>query len=83
MKNWTEFNVTPEISAKELGELLLARFRDWVNTPSEELLEDGGHVIDHLTDDGYYDRTILESIPDERWAMAWEYFEKKAGKMPK
>ena len=74
-KKWWEFNVTPDISAKELGQLLVAKFGDWVGTPSEELLEDGGLIIDHLTDNGYHDRDVLESIPSERWTMAWEYFD--------
>ncbi|RNB59514.1 hypothetical protein EDM57_05070 [Brevibacillus gelatini] len=80
MKTWKEFNVTFEISAKELGQLLVARFADWVGTPSEKLLEDGEHVIDHLTDDGYHDRDALKNIPVERWAMAWEYFDKETGR---
>lgn len=74
MKNWNEFVVTEDISAKELGDLLVAKFGSWVGTPSEDLLEDGGHVIDHLTDDGYYDRDVLNSIPADRWEKAWEYF---------
>lgn len=80
MKTWDQFNVTTDISAKELGQLLVSKFEAWVGTPSEELLEDGGHVIDHLTDDGYHDRDVLESIPEERWVMAWEYFDKATGR---
>lgn len=72
--------MTREVSVKELGAVLVAKFADWVGTPSEELLEDGGHVIDHLTDDGRQDREVLEALPQVRWAMAWDYFDRVTGR---
>jgi len=70
-----------KITTKELAEELIKKFSSWVGTPSEELLEDGGTVIDHLTDAGRrYDRGTLEAIPDDVWEKAWEIFDQKVGR---
>lgn len=63
----------------------LEMFRDWVGTPSEELLEDGGTVIDHLLTE-YADpaspryspivsRQRLEAVFPETWQQAWDLFD--------
>lgn len=63
------------IKAKELAEELVNVFGTWVGTPSEELLEDGGAVIDHLSDAGRtYGRDELESIDPDVWEDAWKIF---------
>jgi len=66
---------------------MLEMFRDWIGTPSEELLEDGGTVIDHLLTEygdpasSRYDpsvtRTTLERLSPAVWETAWDLFDRK------
>lgn len=64
------------ITANKLAEELLLVFGTWVGTPSEELLENGGHVIDHLCTVGNkYGRDELEALPQSVWEEAWSIFD--------
>ncbi len=67
-----------EIKSSYLASVLLSYFGPWVGTPSEELLEDGGTVIDHLLTAGNrVPDDIVENIydiPESTWSEAWDFF---------
>jgi len=58
--------------ARKLAEVLQDNFASWV--VKEELLEDWGIVLDHLSDK--YSRSELEAIPEHIWVKAWDIFDR-------
>jgi len=74
-RNVMETKAPPMIwDADLLASILDWKFSDWLGTPSEELLEDGGHIEDHLAE--HMDRAILKTIPENIWSDAWEEFDR-------
>lgn len=65
---------------RRLADMLVETFKDWIDTPSEELLSDGGLVIDHLVENWPYLRETFEIIPDKCWEAAWCYFDIMVGR---
>lgn len=56
-------------------------FGGWVGTPSEELLEDDGTVIDWIRNDSEALQGVdLSDIPQEYWDAAWDIFDKATGR---
>jgi len=76
-----------ELSPRDVGELvaypedltrmLVNSFEDWIGTESEDLLEDGGLVRDHLRT--AYDMG-LDVYNDEDWEAAWAEFDRCTGR---
>jgi len=60
-----------------LGAIIIERFASWVGTDEEKLLEDGGIVEDHLSDE--LGRTPLNALDVDDWRGAWEEFREHVG----
>jgi len=56
-----------------LAKMLINTFESWIGTPSEDLLEDGGLVRDHLEGGVLY-------YSDDDWAAAWDEFDRCTGR---
>lgn len=64
------------ISMDILANELITVFSSWVGTPSEELLEDGGTVIDYLKSHSNTLRGIdLNRLSEDMWMDAWDKFD--------
>ncbi|EJY54979.1 ComF family protein [Alicyclobacillus hesperidum URH17-3-68] len=67
-----------EMKPAYLATVLVQQFGSWVGTPSEELLEDGGTVIDNLltAGNGVPDDIVdhIHDIPETTWSQAWDIF---------
>ena len=81
--NWVVEHADDKVDAVLLGRVLARAFGSWVGTPSEELLEDGGTVIDHLAGAEVgitgvmvsYSRDELDAVSERQWATACETFD--------
>ncbi|WDL99765.1 hypothetical protein [Alicyclobacillus sp. ALC3] len=62
---------------KVLSGELVRVFGMWVGTPSEELLEDSGTVLDWMRNETTLD---VEAISQQTWDAAWELFDRATGR---
>lgn len=71
-KNIHSYQLHDDTDSETLAEILIIEFSNWLGTASEDLLEDGGVVEDHLSDN--HGRA---NIPEKVWDEAWDIFNKK------
>ena len=58
-----------------LSVILIEVFEGYVGTSSEDLLGDGGWIIDELIHSDYCDSIDFTIIPDDIWEKAWDIFD--------